>query len=363
MDLSTHRLNEILTATIPYPDPVWKRDTVHDILAHALDLLVVGTIYGRQDTSVLETRLLLNFFSIPDPEVRLDVRRQWIRWRANFEEQYWDRWRQSDSLSDAAVRTLPVILLEVNRIVADPEMRVQRYLRTLCEYGVAKYSQGDVEMAQTVFNIRHMLRMRLGLTDESPLTGRDWDNAVFGAIQDQMNEYLVIKEYSLSPDRVFKDDPINPGLVSEEVHIKTESVSSEDLFKYPMHSDLVSSEEDHIKTESVSSEDPFQYPMHSDLVSAEDSFNQHLVSEEDPFNPVHPGTAFEAGRILLDPAFGADGFPRSPSFEQGPINQRLVSGEDSISPDLVSKSNETNEKVEKSEDECSEVEWIDVDMN
>lgn len=356
MDLSTHRLNEILTATIPYPDPDVKRDTVHDILAHALDLLVVGTIYGRQDTSVLETRLLLNFFSIPDPEVRLHVRRLWIQWRANFEEQYWDKWRQSDSLSDAAVRTLPVILLEVNRIVADPEMKVQRYLRTLCEYGVAKYGQGDVEMAQTIFNIRHMLRIRLGLTDDSPLTGRDWDNAVFGAIQDQLNEYLVIKEDSLSPDRVFKDDPINPDLVSEEVHIKTESVS-------PMHLDLVSSEEDHIKTESVSSEDPFKYPMHSDLVSSEDSFNQNLVSEEDPFNPVHPGTAFEADRFLLGPAFGADGFPSSPSFEQGPINQTLVSGEDSIRPDLVSKSNETNEKVERSEDECTEVEWIDVDMS
>lgn len=319
MDLSTHRVNEILTATIPYPDPLVERDIVHDILAHTLDLLVVGTLYGRQDTSVLETRLILNFFSIPDPEVRLHVRRLWIRWRANFEEQYWDGWGESDSLSDEALRTLPVILLEINRIVADPEMKVQQYLRALCEYGVAKYGQGDVEMAQTVFNIRHMLKIKLGLTGPSPLTGRDSDHALFGAIQDQLNDYLITNEDSLSPDRVFKEDPINLGLVSGEDHIKLESISGED----------------YIKLEWVSSEDSFKDPINSDSVSSEESSNQHLISQEDPFNPAHPAPAFEADRFLLDPAFGADGLPLSPSFEQGPINRRLVFGEDSFRPGPV----------------------------
>ncbi|MCJ1270500.1 hypothetical protein MMC22_010397 [Lobaria immixta] len=318
MDLSAHRVNEILTATLPYPDPLVERDIVHDILAHTLDLLVVGTLYGRQHASVLETRLILNFFSIPDPEVRLHVRRLWIRWRANFEEQYWDGWGQSDSLSDEALRTLPVILHEINRIVADPEMKVQQYLRALCEYGVAKYGQGDVEMAQPVFNIRHMLKIKLGLTSPSPLTGRDSDHALFGAIQDQLNDYLITNEDSLSPD-LFKEDPIKPGLVSGEDHIKLESISRED----------------YIKLEWVSSENSFKDLINSDSVSSEESSNQHLISEEDPFNPAHPDPAFEADRFLLDPAFGTDGFPPSPSSEQGPINGRLVFGEDSFRPGPV----------------------------
>ena len=167
---------------VPLPDPV--PDAAFEILGHNLDLLIVGTLYGYQDQSVLNARLLINMSLITDPIVRSCVRGLWSFWRDDFTNEYRIKWSLRSPMSDEVLLTL----IEINRIVADPELNVERFLHAACEYGVAKYHEGDVRMTQSIFNLRRAIMTKLQITSLRPLEEKGDVIELFGAIQDEINE-------------------------------------------------------------------------------------------------------------------------------------------------------------------------------
>ncbi|MCJ1427590.1 hypothetical protein MMC29_005493 [Sticta canariensis] len=167
---------------VPLPDPV--PDAAFEILGHNLDLLIVGTLYGYQDQSVLNARLLINMSLIADPIVRSCVRGLWSCWRDDFTNEYRIKWSVRSPMSDEVLHTL----IEINRIFADPELNVERFLHAACEYGVAKYHEGDVRMTQSIFNLRRAIMMKLQITTLRPIGERGPGIEFFGAVQDEINE-------------------------------------------------------------------------------------------------------------------------------------------------------------------------------
>lgn len=185
---------------VPLPDPV--PDAAFEILGHNLDLLTVGTLYGFQDQSVLNARLLINMSLIADPIVRSCVRGLWAFWRDDFTNEYRIKWSVQSPMSDEVLHTL----IEINRIVADPELNVERFLHAACEYGVAKYHEGDVRMTQSIFNLRRAIMTKLQITTLRPLGERGPDIQLFGAVQDEINETEAEQEMLNGSDVVTKEE-------------------------------------------------------------------------------------------------------------------------------------------------------------
>ena len=207
--------------SVPLPDPV--PDAAFQILNHNLDLLTVGTLYGYQEQSVLNARLLINMSMIADQIVRSSVRALWSFWQNNFSKEYQLKWNVLGPLSDEVLHTL----IEINRIIADPDMNVERFLHAACEYGVAKYHEGDVRMTQSIFNLRHAIMTKLQITTLRPLVAMGPGSELFDAVQHEINEAQaqhemlygsdesMEAEFETEAEQQMSDDSIEAELAAE----------------------------------------------------------------------------------------------------------------------------------------------------
>lgn len=208
-------------AKIPGPVP----DRALEILSHTLDLLVVGTMYGHQSEPVLENRLLIGFFTIPNPAIRLSVRRLWYFWQSDFEGHFRDKWRQYHPLSKPVLK----LLIELGEIVADPEKKVEEFLHSLCELGTAQYVQGDVRMTQTLFNIRQALMTELEITEPRQFNKRTPKDPLFGTVQKEIEQDFI-------DQGLIKQDPIVQDL------IKQDRINQDRIEQYLTKQDLLNQE-------------------------------------------------------------------------------------------------------------------------
>lgn len=185
---------------VPLPDPV--PDAAFEILGHNLDLLTVGTLYGYHDESVLNARLLIDMALIADPIVQSCVRGLWSFWRHDFTNEYRIKWVVLSPMSDEVLH----ILIEINRIAADPDLNVERFLHASCEYAVAKYHEGDVRMTQSLFNLRRAIMTKLKITNLRPLGERPPGIELFAAVQHEINESQAEQEMLNEADEVINEE-------------------------------------------------------------------------------------------------------------------------------------------------------------
>lgn len=216
------QLREMFAAQLPNSIP----EAALEILAHNLNLLAVGTLHGHQDISILETRLQISFFEIPDQRVRLCVRRLWIFWRTDFEVDICQWWRGFDPLSDEVL----LKLLEMNRIVADPQMRVDKFLHYLSEYAVAKHAQGAVRVTQSVYDLRRKVMNKLKIDDPRPPVQWGLDDILFGSLSGQLDaeaeqNQTLLAEFSAQ----IETNGAQPDLCERSVGERTFSCHSQNV--------------------------------------------------------------------------------------------------------------------------------------
>ncbi|MCJ1265190.1 Protein transport protein Sec16B [Lobaria immixta] len=154
----SHSPEELVAMSTPRFQPQLSLGALEE-LAHTLDLLVVGALFGHQDRSNLEIRLRIGFFYIQDSELGSCVSSAWNIWRASFEGKFNHRWTKFHPLHEKVLR----MLIKLGRIVEDSEKMVERFLGNLGDQGNALYVQGNIAAGQAMFDRQRDLMTKLGV--------------------------------------------------------------------------------------------------------------------------------------------------------------------------------------------------------